>query len=68
MTDIFSTWSYGQVALWVFGDWSLSIKRFPISKHQVQTPNDSMKRTSLPVTSFACAKESPATVGRLSWF
>ena len=30
------------------------------------TPNKAMKRTSLPVTSFACAKEPPATVGRLS--
>ena len=30
------------------------------------TPNKAMKRTSLPVTSFAYAKESPATVGRLS--
>ena len=30
------------------------------------TPNKAMKRTSLPVTSFACAKESPATVGCLS--
>jgi hypothetical protein len=32
----------------------------------IVTPNKAMKRTSLPVTSFACAKESPATVGRLS--
>jgi hypothetical protein len=30
------------------------------------TPNKAMKRTSLPVTSFACAKESPDGVGRLS--
>ncbi len=30
------------------------------------TPNKAMKRTSLPVTSFAYAKEPPATVGRLS--
>ena len=30
------------------------------------TPNQSMKRTHLPVTSFACAKESPVTVRRLS--
>ena len=30
------------------------------------TPNKAMKRTSLPVISFAYAKESPATVGRLS--
>ena len=30
------------------------------------TPNKAMKRTSLPVTLFACAKRPPATVGRLS--
>jgi len=28
------------------------------------TPNNSLQRTYLPVTSFAFAKESPATVGR----
>jgi len=30
------------------------------------TPNKAMKRTSLIVTSFAYAKESPTAVGRLS--
>ena len=31
------------------------------------TPNESMKRTSLTVTFFACAKKVPAAIGRLSW-
>jgi len=34
---------------------------------QVITPNKAMKQTSLTVTFFACAKNSPASVGRLSW-
>jgi hypothetical protein len=31
------------------------------------TPNQAMKRTSLTVIFFACAKKPPAVVGRLSW-
>jgi len=31
------------------------------------TPNESMKRTRLPVTFFAYSKESPAAARRLSW-
>jgi len=41
------------------------IQGLGLQDHQL-TPNNAMKRTPLPVTSFACAKEPPGGGRRLS--
>ena len=46
--------------------WPMYSLRGVVKTKTTPTPNKAMKRTSLPVTSFAFAKEPPATVGRLS--
>jgi len=38
-----------------------------VSRTLALTPNESMKRSSLTVIFFACAKQLPVAVGRLSW-